>query len=118
LITEHADAGLSRAIENGAEEGGNCMLTYVSFFELTPEGREKFPEMPVFFEKITKIVEKEQGVIDNFYALMGPWDFFAITKFPENETAFRALGKIGALEYLKTETYPTEEVELFFKALV
>ena len=94
------------------------MFTYVSFFEHTPEGREKFPEMPVFFEKITKIVEKEEGILDTFYALMGPWDFFAITKFPDNETAFRALGKIGALEYMKTETYPTEEVELFFKALV
>jgi uncharacterized protein with GYD domain len=94
------------------------MFTYVSFFELTPEGREKFPEMPVFFEKIAKIVEKEEGVLDTLYALMGPWDFFAVTKFPDNETAFRALGKIGALEYLRTETYPTEEVEVFFKTLV
>ena len=94
------------------------MFTFVSFFELTPEGREKFPEVPEYFEKVTKIIEKEHGVLDKWYALMGPWDFFAITKFPDNEAAFRALGRIGQLEYLKTETFPTEEVEVFFKTLV
>jgi uncharacterized protein with GYD domain len=109
---------LPREEDRGSRKEVPYMFTYVSFFELTPEGREKFPEMPVFFEKITKIVEKEEGVLDTFYALMGPWDFFAITKFPDNETAFRALGKIGALEYLRTETYPTEEVEVFFKTFV
>ena len=92
------------------------MFTYVSFFGLTPEGREKLPLAPEYFEKITKIVEKEHGVLDKWYALMGPWDFFAITKFPDNETAFRALGHIGKLEYLKTETFPIEEVEIFVKA--
>jgi uncharacterized protein with GYD domain len=92
------------------------MFTYVSFFELTPEGREKLPLAPDYFEKITKIVEKEHGVLDKWYALMGPYDFFAITKFPDNETAFRALGRIGTLEYLKTETFPIEEVEIFVKA--
>ena len=29
------------------------MFTYVSFFELTPEGREKLPLAPEHFEKIT-----------------------------------------------------------------
>ena len=59
------------------------------------------------------------AAVDARWAVIsGQSDFFAITKFPDNETAFRALGKIGALEYMKTETYPTEEVELFFKALV
>jgi len=91
------------------------MFTYVSFFELTPVGRDKLPQTPEYFEKITKIVEGEHGVLDKWYALMGPWDFFAITKFPDNEAAFRALGKIGRLEWVKTETFPTEEVEVFLK---
>ena len=94
------------------------MFTYVSFFELTPEGREKLPLAPEHFEKITKIVEKEKGVLDKWYALMGPWDFFAITKFPDNELALRALGQIGQMKYLKTETFPIEEVEVFVKAFV
>ena len=37
---------------------------------------------------------------------MGPWDFFAIVKYPDNETAFRVLAKIAKLEFLKTETFP------------
>jgi uncharacterized protein with GYD domain len=94
------------------------MFTYVSFFELTPEGREKLPLAPEHFEKITKIIEKEQGVLDKWYALMGPYDFFAITKFPDNEKALRALGLIGRMKYLKTETFPIEEVEVFVKAFV
>jgi uncharacterized protein with GYD domain len=49
---------------------------------------------------------------------MGPWDFFAIVKYPDNETAFRVLAKIGMLEVVKTETFPAEKVDVFFKALV
>ena len=94
------------------------MFTYVSFFELTPEGKEKLPEKPFFIEKITEIVEAEHGSVDTWYAMMGPWDFFTVIKFPDNEAAFRALGKIGALEFLRTETYPTEEIEVFFKTFV
>jgi hypothetical protein len=43
--------------------------------------------------------------------------FFAIVKYPDNETAFRVLAKIGLLEVVKTETFPAEPVELFVKAL-
>ena len=49
---------------------------------------------------------------------MGPWDFFAIVKYPDNETAFRVLAKIGLLEVVQTETFPAEEVDVFVKALV
>jgi uncharacterized protein with GYD domain len=48
--------------------------------------------------------------------MMGPWDFFAIVKYPDNETAFRVLAKIGLLEVVKTETFPAEPVEIFTKA--
>jgi uncharacterized protein with GYD domain len=79
---------------------------------------EKLPEIPKFLEKIQVIVEKEHGTLDRWFAMMGPWEFFTIVKFPDNEAAFRALGKIGALEYLKTETFPVEEVDVFVKAFV
>ena len=49
---------------------------------------------------------------------MGPWDFFAIVKYPDNETAFRVLARIGMLEVVKTETFPAEKVDVFFKTLV
>ena len=47
-----------------------------------------------------------------------PWDFIALVQYPDNEAAFRALAKIGMLEVIKTETFPIEKVEVFFKTLV
>ena len=49
---------------------------------------------------------------------MGPWDFFVLVQYPDIETAFRVLAKIGTLEVIKTETFPAEDVEIFLKALV
>ena len=48
----------------------------------------------------------------------GPWDFLAIVKYPDNVTAFRVLARIGMLEVVKTETFPAEKADVFFKALV
>jgi uncharacterized protein with GYD domain len=94
------------------------MFTYVGLIKLTPEGRENLPKAPEYLEKITKIVEIEGGHIDRIFAMMGPWDFFAIVQYPQVEAAFRALAKIGQLEVVETETFPVEEVELFLKAFV
>ena len=94
------------------------MFTYVGLIELTPFGREHLPEAPKYLEKVKKIIEAEGGVVDRILAVMGPWDFIAIVKYPDNETAFRVLGKLGKLEVFKTETFPAEDVELFIKTLV
>ena len=48
---------------------------------------------------------------------MGPWDFFAIVKYPDNETAFRVLAKIGCSTSSPPDL-PAEEVEVFMKAVV
>jgi hypothetical protein len=45
------------------------------------------------------------------------WDFVALVQYVDNEAAFRALAKIGKLEVVKTETFPIEKVDLFFKTL-
>lgn len=94
------------------------MLTYIGLIKLTPEGREHLAEAPQYLEKIQKIIEEEGGALEDVYAMMGPWDFFTIVKYPDNETAFRVLAKIGMLEVIKTETFPAEKVEVFFKTLV
>lgn len=93
------------------------MFTYVGLIQLTPEGRENLEKAPEYLDKIRHIVEEEGGVVEQVLAVMGPWDFFAIVKYPDNETAFRVLAKIGLLEVVKTETFPAEPVELFVKAL-
>ena len=92
------------------------MFTYVGLIQLTAEGRENLEKAPEYLEKFRRIVEEEGGVLEHVFAMMGPWDFFAIVKYPDNETAFRVLAKIGLLEVIKTETFPAEPVELFVKA--
>ncbi len=94
------------------------MFTYVGLIEITPEGREELEKAPEYLEKISKIIEEEGGHLDKTYAIMGPWDFVAFVQYPDNETAFRVLAKIGKLEVVKTETFPAEDVKVFFKALV
>ena len=92
------------------------MFTYVGLITLTPEGREQLAKAPEYLEKIRVIIEEEGGMLEETFAMMGPWDFFAIVKYPDNETAFRVLAKIGLLEVVKTETFPAEKVDVFLKA--
>ena len=94
------------------------MFTYVGLIQLTPEGREHLTEVPKHITKFRQIVEAEGGTVERFLAFMGPWDFITIVKFPDNEIAFKFLAKVAKLEYLKTETFPAEDVELFVKTLV
>ena len=72
------------------------MFTYVALMKLTPEGREGLKEAPKYLEKIKLLVEKEKGELDTTFAMMGPWDFFAIVKYPTVEAAFRAHARIAA----------------------
>ena len=94
------------------------MFTYLALIKLTPEGREGLKEAPKYLEKIKFFVEQEKGVLDTSFAMMGPWDFFAIVKYPTVEAAFRAHAKVASLEVIEVETFPVEEIELFIKALV
>jgi len=94
------------------------MFTYIEFFRLTPLAREHLEKTPEWFEKIHEIVEQEGGTVERFLAIMGPWEYLAIVKYPDNEAAFRVLGKIAKLPYFETETFPAEDVELFVKVFV
>lgn len=94
------------------------MVTYVELIKLTPEGRENLTKVPEYLEQIKKLIEEERGVLEQTFAVMGPWDFLAVAKYPDTETAFRVLAKIGMLEVVQTETFPVEEVNVFLKALV
>ena len=92
------------------------MFTYVGLIKLTPQGREQLTKAPEYLEKIRVIIEEEGGTLDETYAIMGPWDFFALVRYPDNETAFRVLARIGRLEVVETETFPAEKVDAFLKA--
>jgi uncharacterized protein with GYD domain len=103
-------------VDTQVEGGVETVFTYVGLIKLLPEGREHLPEAPKYLEKIEKIIVEEGGVLEKTWAVMGPYDFLAIVKYPDNETAFRVLAKIGTLEIVKTETFPAEEIDVFVKA--
>ena len=94
------------------------MFTYVGLFKLTPFAREHLEKTPEYFEKIHEIVEGEGGSVERFLAVMGPWEYLAILEYPDLETAFRVLGRIAKLELFETETFPAEDVKVFWKELV
>jgi uncharacterized protein with GYD domain len=94
------------------------MFTYLALIKLTPEGREGLKETPKYLEKIKSFVEDQKGVLEAPFAMMGPWDFFAIVKYPTVEAAFKAHARIAGLDVIEVETFPVEEVDLFIKALV
>ena len=94
------------------------MFTYLQLFRLTPPAREHLEKTPEYFDKIYKIVEAEGGTVERFLAVMGPWEYFAIIEYPDLEAAFRVLAKIAKLEVFETETFPAEDVKVFWKALV
>ena len=71
------------------------MFTYVALIKLTPEGREGLKEAPKYLEKIKFFVEEQKGELDAPFAMMGPWDFFAIVKYPTVEAAFQAHARIA-----------------------
>jgi uncharacterized protein with GYD domain len=106
--------GLREAPDNQEAE----MFTYVGFFRLTPLALKQIDKTPEYLDKIHTIVEREGGKLDRFMATMGPWEYLGIFTFPDNEVAFRILGKIAKLEIFETETFPAEDVEIFFKTLV
>ena len=94
------------------------MFTYVGLFRIAPMAREHLDETPEYFDKIHEIVEAEGGTVERFLAIMGPWEYLAILQYPDLETAFRVLGKIAKLEVFETETFPAEEIKVFWKELV
>jgi uncharacterized protein with GYD domain len=94
------------------------MFTYVALIKLTPEGREGLKEAPKYLEKIRFFVEEQKGELGEMFAMMGPWDFFAIVKYPTVEAAFKAHVKVATLEVIEVETFPVEKVEFFIEALV
>ena len=94
------------------------MFTDLPQIKLTPEGREGLKEAPKYLEKIRFFVEEQKGELGEVFAMMGPWDFFAIVQYPTVEAAFKAHARVAALEVIEVETFPVEEVELFIKALV
>jgi uncharacterized protein with GYD domain len=94
------------------------VFTYVGLFRVASIAREHLEKTPEYFDKIQKIVEDEGGIVERFLAIMGPWEYLGIFEYPDLEAAFRVLGKIAKLEVFETETFPAEDVKVFWEVLV
>ena len=98
------------------------MFTYIGLIKVPPEGREHPDKAHEHLEKVVEIIKDEGGTLERALALMDPWDFLAdflvIVEYPDNETPFRVLAKIGELEVVETQTFPVEDVAVLMKAFV
>ena len=94
------------------------MFTYVGLFRLAPIAREHVEEDPRVLRADPQDRRGRGGTVERFLAVMGPWEYLGIFEYPDLETAFRVLGKIAKLEVFETETFPAEDVKLFWKELV
>ena len=110
---DHADVDVDRILEDRIVGHGSCGRGFV-----IRVARERIGETPGYFDKIHEIVEAEGGSVERFLAVMGPWEYLAIFEYPDLEAAFRVLAKIAKLEVFETETFPAEDVKVFWKELV
>jgi len=94
------------------------VFTYLALIKLTPEGREGLKDAQKYLDKVRSLVEQQKGELKTTFALMGPWDFVAIVKYPTVDAAFTAHARIATLDVIEVETFPVEEIDVFIKALV
>ena len=74
------------------------MLTYVALIKLTPEGMENLAKAPEYLKKIKTIIEEEQGGVSRRPTRSWAPGLLCAVQYPDTETAFRVLAKIGLLE--------------------
>jgi uncharacterized protein with GYD domain len=49
------------------------VFTYAHFFTFTPEGHETLDKAPEYLEKFKVLIEEEGGILEETFAVMGPW---------------------------------------------
>ena len=88
------------------------METYISFMKLTEQGIKDIKDFPKRLEAGTKGIEAMGGKITGFYAVMGEYDYVAITEVPNAEAGMAFLLTLGALGNTRTVTqraFPANE---------
>ncbi len=81
------------------------MFAYVGLIQLSPEGRQNPDDTPEYLDAIRRIVEEEGGVLEHVLPMMGPWDFFSIVKYRDDEAAFRVFSKLEVLDAVEAQTF-------------
>ena len=91
------------------------METYISFMKLTELGMKDIKNFAQRLEAGTKALDAAGGKMIGFYAVMGEYDYVAITQGPNAEAAMTVLLGLGAAGNVRTTTQRAFTVEEFAK---
>jgi len=80
------------------------MPIYVSLMKLTEKGIADIKKAPERIVQTEKVMGQMGGKILAFYALMGEYDYLAVTEGPSDEVAMTVLMMIGAGGNVRTLT--------------
>ena len=80
------------------------MPTYVVLGTFAKKGISNIKDSPTRVNDARAAIKKMGGELKSFYYTMGRYDWAAIGKFPNNETAMTFLLALGKLGNVKTET--------------
>lgn len=88
------------------------MPTYITLYKLTDQGVRNIKDAPKRIEDGIKEFEAVGGKIIGFYAVMGEYDYVAISEAPSDEvgmTYIMALGSLGNVRTTTLRAFTTEE---------
>ncbi len=80
------------------------MPTYVSLMKLTEQGLKDIKHFPKRIEASKKGMEALGGRMVGFYAVLGEYDYVAITEMPSDEVGMSFIMSLGALGNVRTTT--------------
>ena len=88
------------------------MPTYITLGSYTQHGIENIEDSPDRLDAAVELTESLGGEFKRFYLTMGEYDLVAITEFPDDEAAARAMLRIGQSGAISGETlkaWPEED---------
>ena len=88
------------------------MPTYITLIDWTDQGIEHVEESPDRLDQAKSLIESMDGEMTDFFLTMGGYDLVTVTEFPDDDTAAKALLRIGKEGNVSTETlraWPEDE---------
>ena len=96
------------------------MPSYVILMKLTDQGAKAIKDAPERIEAGIKGFEKMGGKVNDFYVVMGEYDYVAVGEAPSDEVATTfslALGSLGNVRTTTLRAYTKEEFGAMVKQL-
>jgi uncharacterized protein with GYD domain len=96
------------------------MSSYVILMKLTDQGAKTIKDAPARIEAGIKGCEAMGGKVNDFYAVMGKYDYVAIAEAPNDEVATTfslALSSLGNVKTTTLRAFTREELAAMVKKL-